>query len=114
MTESPYAALQPGDQVWLTGIGRGATYTLVPVTDVRRRYLDVDPPHGPPLAVDRSDGRVKDSQRRIYTQRERDELDRRQAATAALNAAGLIVGGHPPLGLATLERLAAVIREDTP
>ncbi len=114
MTESPYAALQPGDQVWLTGVGRQPAQ-LVTVEAVRRVYLTVIPQHGPVLAVNRTTGEVKDSFRRIITQEDRALMDRRGAAVDALSAAGLALNhhGHRNLSLATLERLAAVIREDT-
>ncbi len=120
MTESPYAALQPGDQVWLhsrTG-GRGGP-TLETVVAVRRSRMDVTR-YGSttqPVNVSRVDGSDKkyDSFYWIRTLGQHDESGRRADALNVLASVGLRFDlGRTPASTGTLERLAAVIREDTP
>ncbi len=119
MTESPYAALQPGDQVWLHYRGTRGGPAQERVLAVRRTRMDITR-YGSdrnPVTVSRITGRDKedDGFYWIRTMEQNDESVRLDAAFNTLSKVGLRFdsGRSRAMPLATLERLAAVIREDT-
>ncbi len=119
MTESPYAALQPGDQVWLhSRLGRSGP-TMEEVIAVRRTRMDVTQNGRTqrPITVSRINGRDKeyDGYYWIRTPEQKVEAERRDVAVKTLADAGLRFdhSRERQMPTATLERLAAVIREAT-
>lgn len=114
MTESPYAALQPGDLVAvLREVGGGMIVGTV--EKVARVNLTVRTKGGGSTVFRRDTGKSQSGAYRLGDLAEAQERDRRHAATEALRVAGLTV--HYDLNrapsTAMLERLAAVIREAT-
>ncbi len=115
MSDSAYAALQPGDQVAvLREIGGGMIVGTV--EKVARVNLTVRTKGGGSTVFRRDTGKSQSGAYRLEDLAVVQERDRRWAAAEVLRGAGLTV--HYDLNrapsTAMLERLAAVIREDTP